>query len=296
MMKSEDRFFTRRRLEDILKTVVGKTLGEVDASNQFARTARIPKITGIAGDVIELSVLGCSRDASQEPDIVVDGISIELKTTGIQKTKGNAGLYEAKEPMSITAVGIDTICGQTFETSHFYKKIEHLLLVFYLYERIANAKVYAADYARFIIMGYRFHEFEDNSLAIIRNDWQLVHDFIADIQSKYESEEERRKHYPLLSSALRHELLVLDTAPKYPHPPRFRFKRVFVTTIIQQHFNEHGNPLVKLKHPLTKYAEIDEKCHRLAEKHKGKTAEELFAELGLFSPDDLMMKHYAAAG
>ena len=40
-------------------------------------------VRGVAGDVIEVSVLGCGRDCHPEPDILVDGIRTELKTTGL---------------------------------------------------------------------------------------------------------------------------------------------------------------------------------------------------------------------
>ena len=41
------------------------------------------KVKGIAGDIIEESVLGCKKDSKQEPDILVDGVLTELKTTGM---------------------------------------------------------------------------------------------------------------------------------------------------------------------------------------------------------------------
>ncbi|WP_342441509.1 hypothetical protein MHB65_20095 [Lysinibacillus sp. FSL K6-0075] len=50
--------FTRNELDTILKKVVNKTLGQVDVNNVFARTITHPKITGIAGDVVEQSILG----------------------------------------------------------------------------------------------------------------------------------------------------------------------------------------------------------------------------------------------
>ena len=35
----------------------------------------------------------------------------------------------------------------------------------------------------------------------------------------------------------------MDTAPKYPHPPRFRLTRSYVSTIVQQHFGKDFKPL-----------------------------------------------------
>ena len=97
--------FTRKELEAILSNVVEKTLGEADVNNVFARTITQPKITGIAGDVVERSILGYPSDQDKNPDLIVDGIETELKTTGIRKPKQKSDLvFEAKEPMTITAV------------------------------------------------------------------------------------------------------------------------------------------------------------------------------------------------
>ena len=100
---SDSHFFHKEDLENILNGCVNKTLGEVDSNNVFEKTKIHPKITGIAGQVIEQSVLGYPPDTRQEPDLDVDGVKTELKTTGIRYKK-NKNEFVAKEPMSITAV------------------------------------------------------------------------------------------------------------------------------------------------------------------------------------------------
>lgn len=50
--------FTRKELDKIFKDAVGNTLGDCDVNNVFAKTIKSPKITGIAGDVVEQSILG----------------------------------------------------------------------------------------------------------------------------------------------------------------------------------------------------------------------------------------------
>jgi len=99
MAVSDDRKYTKAFVDNLLKGVKGKTLGEVDSSRQFDRTAKSEKITGIAGDVIEQSLFGYARDSKQECDIEIDGVLTELKTTGVRipksdlpKVKGKLGL------------------------------------------------------------------------------------------------------------------------------------------------------------------------------------------------------------
>ena len=63
MAVSKDRKFSGKYVYTLLESVKGKTLGEVDKSRQFDRTISNPKITGIAGDVVEQSVFGYERDS-----------------------------------------------------------------------------------------------------------------------------------------------------------------------------------------------------------------------------------------
>ena len=125
-------FFHKKDLERILDECLNKSLGEVDSNNVFEITKTHPKYTGIAGHVIEQSVLGYPADTRQEPDLDVDGVKTELKTTGIRYIRNNTK-FVAKEPMSITAVSPDIIVNETFDDSNFWHKLAHLLFVYYLY-------------------------------------------------------------------------------------------------------------------------------------------------------------------
>lgn len=266
-------FFHRDELEKILDDALNKTLGEVDKNKVFDRTITNPKITGIAGDVIEQSVLGFPSDNLQRPDLNVDGVDTELKTTGIRMSKKEKNKYEAKEPMSITAVSPDKIVLEEFQTSNFWHKLEHMLLVYYHY---ASAKtVKAAEYADFYIKGYEFHKFSQADEDRLKNDWEIVRDFIIGLQSTYEQPEEQ---YPRLSSELRDKLVYIDTAPKWPHPPRFRLKRQVVTDIVQNHF---GDKLEQLPGRYNGFKDIDNKCHNIMEQDADKTVEQLIQQYNI---------------
>ncbi len=95
------RIFTREQVENLLTTAIGKTLLEVDAAKLFEHHEGRDKVKGIAGDIVEESVLGCKKDSKQEPDILVDGVLTELKTTGMiePKKKDSPYVYECKVTM-----------------------------------------------------------------------------------------------------------------------------------------------------------------------------------------------------
>ncbi len=264
--------FTKEDINHILDGIVGKTLGEVDAKGVFARHADRPKVTGIAGMVIEQSVLGYEADNKQECDLMVDGICVELKTTGIKESK--PGIFIAKEPMSITAVSLGTIVGEEFLESHFWEKLEHMLLVFYLYD--SDSTVDAQEYARFPIKGFTFHEFSDADREVLSNEWTMVRDFIRRLQEEYEFPEDE---YPRLSSELRSSLMMIDTAPKWPNNPRFRLKRVVVSNMVQDYFSKVSGK--GLPESFNSYAALDRRCDELTEMYGGMTVSELLVHFDI---------------
>lgn len=266
--------FTREELDKIFSQVVDKTLGEVDKKSIFERTKKHPKITGIAGDVVEQSILGYPADSNQRPDLFVDGEDIELKTTGIKKSKKDKEHdFEAKEPMSITAVSPDRIIYEEFETSSFWHKLEKMLLVYYHYD--SEVTVRAADYANFFIKGYEFHLFDEEEAKRLENDWLIVKNFISSLHKNYENP---KQEYPRISSELRKQLMMIDTAPKWPNSPRFRLKRSTVSTMVQRYF---GQKFEKLDEDYSSYKELDAQLNFFTAQYKGKNIKEILKLLDI---------------
>ena len=268
MSQNAEHKYTRKEVVDLLEACLNKTLGEIDKNHVFDRAKTNPKITGIAGDVIEQSVFGYDANSDSNPDLNIDGILTELKTTGIRVSKKNPKEYEAKEPMSITGVSPNVIIDEEFEDSRFWHKLAHLLLVYYLYA--SDKTVLAAEYANFLVKGYQFLEFSEDDKKILEQDWLIVRNFIRTL-NKNES------LYPEISH-LRDKLLFIDTAPKWPNPPRFRLKRTVVSNIVQKHFN---GSLEQLPNYYDTYADIDKTCHDITAKYKNKTVAELMKEFAI---------------
>lgn len=271
------RIFTREQVENLLTTAIGKTLLEVDAAKLFEHHEGRDKVKGIAGDIVEESVLGCKKDSKQEPDILVDGVLTELKTTGMiePKKKDSPYVYECKEPVSITAVSIPVIVNEEFETSNFWHKLAHMLWVYYWYKSPVTVKL--EGYKDFPILGFQFYEFSDDDKQLLRQDWLLVRDFLIMIHREYHSQSKREEQYPRLSHELRGQLMLIDTAPKFPNNPRFRLKRAYATVIANQYFSKKH--FEKLGETISKYTDIDAKCQLMTLKYKGKTFQQIAKEL-----------------
>ncbi len=267
------RVFTRQQVEDLLKASIGKTLFEVDKAKLFLHHAGRDKMKGIAGDIVEMSILGCKKDSKQEPDILVDGVSTEIKTTGMIKPKkaDSQYIYECKESVSITAVSISTIVKEEFETSNFWHKLAHMLWVYYWYN--SPVTVTLSEYKDFPILGFQFYEFSAEDKLLLRQDWLLVRNFLIVIHQDFRTQEEREAQYPRLSHELRSQLMLIDTAPKYPNNPRFRLKRSYATVIADHYFSNKSYE--KLSESISKYEDLDKKCKQLTNLYKGKTFKQI---------------------
>lgn len=273
------RFFSREKIESLLSAVTGKTLLQVDKAKLFELYAGKEKVTGIAGQIIEASVLGCKLDSKQEADILIDDVPHEIKTTGMVKPKSSDSpyKYECKEPVSVTAVSIPVIVNEQFEDSNFWHKLAHMLWVYYHYN--SSIKVKAEGYKNFPILGYQLFEFDIEDQMRLKHDWLLVRDFLILIHKKYETEKERKEQYPRLSHELRNKLLLIDTAPKYPNPPRFRLKKSFATIIAGNLFSKQH--LEKLPKPISDYSDVDYKCEQLTKLYSGKSFAEIAQTLNV---------------
>ncbi len=261
-----------------LDACLNEPLGALDTVGLFERIRGFPLQKGIAGAVVEQCVFGYPPDSSQDADLVIvdagERVKTELKTTGMVLDGSRSPRFTAKEPMSITAVGVYEIGGESFETSHFWRKLEHMLIVYYHYT--AQGAVPAYEYRSFPVKGYEFHTFSAEEEQTLRSDWEHVRALCADIVSRHPGprtagwKDAVKGEYIALHGQLRRVLSFVDLAPKFP--PRFRLKRSVVSTMIAKHF---GEELEQLPGRYTCVADIDVKCRELTEQYRGKTIAQL---------------------
>lgn len=256
--------FTRNELELIFESCINKTLGQLDRFSVFSKAINNPKITGIAGDIVEQSILGMRANSRQMPDLLVDGEEIELKTTGLRKRNDE---YVPKEPVTITAVSIDRIVNEeNFLESTLWHKLNKILFIYYHYN--SDTTVQALGYREFEILSYQFYKPSEADEQRYHSDWIIVRDFLRSAKNSKNPAVE----YPLLSTNINPELVVLDTAPKYPNPPRFRIRKRYFALIVSRHFNRE---LEQLPDEYASFKELYEKLKELTTAYKDKSIKEL---------------------
>ncbi|MFC6206299.1 MutH/Sau3AI family endonuclease [Levilactobacillus tongjiangensis] len=228
----DNHIFTSFEIKRILDACKGKKLSEIDKNGVLERAKDKTRINGIAGDIIEESVLGYAANSDQNPDLQVDGEPVELKTTGLKHTKVKPH-YAAKERLTITAVSPKNIIDEKFENSHFWGKAKSLLFVYYFYD--ASKPVAAIDYGNFIFQGYKFFKFSNNDKVQLQSEWEYIKQVYSQHQDDYKTEQVRSK--------LR-GLNYLEVVAKKTNP-RIALSQKYFNVIVHQFFGEKFEPILK---------------------------------------------------
>ncbi len=282
--------FKESEIENLLSVIKPFALfKDLDKENVFG-TEKFNK--GILGHVIEKSVLNIPINSFQNADIkIIYGkkeVLTEVKTTGVHDRELLDGeTYHAKECTSLTAVSIGCIEDETWEKSHFYEKIAHLLWVFYIYKRDEGEEVVPyKKYAQFPVLGYKFTHLEDfpEDLEKFKSDWNRTRIFLKNAKEKANPEE----LYPQLHSAIKKDLFFVDIAPRYrkekgksPVLPRFRIKKPYVNSVFQRFWNELQGKTKRIakcdqwEKNCSSFAQLEQDLYKLTKDYKNKSIEEI---------------------
>lgn len=124
---------------------------------------------GNFGQILEKYYFGYEPNSDAEPDFKEAGI--ELKSSPLKILKNQE--YRSKERLVLNIINYLEVCTEEFETSSFWKKNAHLLLVFYLYDR----NISLLDY---VIKLIDIWEYPNEDLKIIKHDWETINQKIKD--------------------------------------------------------------------------------------------------------------------
>lgn len=256
--------FTERDIRQRFNAIVGHTVSDVDTAGVLAASSA-SRNKGRIGAVIEQSVLGYPADSDRRPDIVIDGQPWEVKATGLVEIA--RGGWRAKEPMSITAVAPEGIVAESFTTSAFWHKVEHLLVVYYLYVR--PGKGVAVEYAGFEFKGYDLHTWREVDRCRLEADWTVVREFVRTaLEGDIDAE------MPNLSTLVNPQLLYLDTSPKWPNRPRFRLKASLVTQMARERLDDDMG-MIPDQGGLSSMGALRAYFHGISDTYAGQSLEDL---------------------
>lgn len=124
---------------------------------------------GNFGQILEKFYFLYEPNSDSEPDFAIAGL--ELKSSPLKQLQNSE--YRSKERLVLSIINYLEIVNQEFETSSFWKKNANILLVFYLHQS-------GYDVLDFIIKLVDEWNFPNTDLEIIKKDWQLIKQKIAD--------------------------------------------------------------------------------------------------------------------
>ena len=108
-------------------------------------------------------------NSDSEPDFAIAGL--ELKSTPLKQLQNKE--YRSKERLVLNIINYLEVVNQDFETSSFWKKNTNILLIFYLHQT-------GSDILDYLIKLVDEWNFPKTDLEIIKKDWQLIKQKIAD--------------------------------------------------------------------------------------------------------------------
>jgi len=148
------------------KQLEGKTLREV-CDIELIKNNRTGK--GHFGQILEEFYFFYKPNSDSEPDFPI--ARLELKSSPLKQSKKTQ--FRSKERLVMNIINYMEVVKQDFETSSFWKKNANILLIFYLHHL-------DDDILDYLIKLVDEWNFPSTDLEIIKKDWELIKQKIAD--------------------------------------------------------------------------------------------------------------------
>lgn len=156
----------KKSIIDYAKLLKGKTLKQV-CDVKLIKNNRKGK--GHFGQILEEFYFHYKPNSDSEPDFPIAGL--ELKSTPLKQLQNKE--YRSKERLVLNIINYLEVVNQDFETSSFWKKNANILLIFYLHQA-------GYDILDYLIKLVDEWSFPNTDLEIIKKDWELIKQKIAD--------------------------------------------------------------------------------------------------------------------
>ncbi|MCH8554266.1 MAG: DNA mismatch repair protein [Schleiferiaceae bacterium] len=156
----------KKSVIEYAKQLKGKTLREICEPEILAHNYTGK---GNFGQILEKFYFGYNPNSKSEADFIE--IGMELKTSPLKQLKNKE--YRSKERLVLNIINYIEVVNQKFEESDFWKKNANILLVFYLHQA-------GYDILDYLVKLVDEWNFPSTDLEIIKKDWDLIKQKIAD--------------------------------------------------------------------------------------------------------------------
>lgn len=229
---------------------------------------------GNFGQILEKFYFGYEPNSDAEPDFKEAGI--ELKSSPL-KTLRN-GESRSKERLVLNIINYLEVHKEDFETSSFWKKNAHLLLVFYLHDKDLDL----LDYIIKLVDGWKF---PSEDLKIIQRDWEFINQKIKEGKAHELSEGDTfylgacTKGSTALKS-FRYQPFNEERAKQRAYSLKQGYVNHIIANIAQEEAAVYGK-IIERPEILEEVRSIEEIVIQKFHPFYGKSAEQIEQELGL---------------
>lgn len=256
---------------DYAKELKDKTLREICADE--IENHKI-KGKGNFGQLLEKYYFGYDLNSNSEPDFPEAGI--ELKTSPLKVLKNKS--IRSKERLVLNIINYLEVHKEEFESSSFWKKNAHLLLIFYLYDKDINL----LDYVIKLVDEWKYPE---SDLKVIKNDWETIKNKIKAGQAHQISEGDTFYLGACTKGATAEKSLRKQPFSKIKAKQRaYSLKQGYVNHIIANIAKEETalyGKIIKQPEILDTFESIEDIVVSKFKRFYGKSSEEIEMELGL---------------
>lgn len=257
--------------------LIGKSFGEIDKNERLGDN----KGKGNLGQIVEESYFGYDINSRAEADF--SHVGIELKVTPFKVNKNKT--ISAKERLVLNIINYMEEYKKDFYESSFWKKNNKLLLVFYQWKKELEKKDY-------VVKDIMLHEFSEEDLVVIKDDWNTIVNKIKDGKAHELSEGDTNYLAACPKGANKSSVRQQPFSDKLAMQRAFSLKSSYMTSLIRKRLGIENSEVVSILKG-TKMT-IEQLLESKFSLYYGKSVDEISKDLGinLYNENGKLPKNY----
>ena len=257
--------------------LIGKTFGEIDKNERLGDN----RGKGNLGQVVEESYFGYDINSRAEADF--SHVGFELKVTPFIVNKNKT--ISAKERLVLNIINYMEEYKKDFYESSFWQKNNKLLLVFYQWKKELDKKDY-------VVKDIMLHEFSEEDLVVIKDDWNTIVNKIKEGKAHELSEGDTNYLAACSKGVNRNSVRIQPFSNELAMQRAYSLKSSYMTSLIRKRLGVKDDEVVSILKG-TKMT-IEQLLECKFEKFYGKSIDDICKELNvdIYAENGKLPKNY----
>ena len=257
--------------------LIGKTFGEIDKNERLGDN----RGKGNLGQVVEESYFGYDINSRAEADF--SHVGVELKVTPFKVNKNKT--ISAKERLVLNIINYMEEYKKDFYESSFWQKNNKLLLVFYQWKKELDKKDY-------VVKDIMLHEFSEEDLVVIKDDWNTIVNKIKEGKAHELSEGDTNYLAACSKGVNRNSVRIQPFSNELAMQRAYSLKSSYMTSLIRKRLGVKDDEVVSILKGIKMTIEQLLECK--FEKFYGKSIDDICKELNvdIYAENGKLPKNY----